>query len=108
MLLQFVRDNQAVVVQTAPTPVQEVGDVDNENVRITLVGSTLNVYIKPLNSLIEAEWYSRNYMNYRMFVPSSVCRASYGHLANCDSNLSNDVSVFGVNDCKYIEQITLH
>lgn len=99
-----MHDDQPTLLRTVPMPVQQVGHVDDENVIITLSGSSLVAIIKDLDVRITARWHVYNsifrYINYRLDVPRYLCGGSFGHLGNCDRNPSNDES--GPNDCKLI------
>jgi hypothetical protein len=100
--VQFVQDDQAVLLQTIPKPAQAVGDVDDLRVNIKRTGNTLTANIKQLNIRITATWHAYNsifrFINYQVYVPRFLCERSIGHLGNCDDNPDNDVS--GPDDCE--------
>ena len=90
----------AVLLQTIPA-VEQVGNIDNDRVQITLNGNDMTANIKVLNIRITASWYSFGqfrYINFQIFVPRFLCEISFGHLGNCDGDLSNDFA--GPNDCE--------
>ena len=98
-IVQFVHNDEEKLLQTIPTPVQEITHVDDERVNITLSGNTLTANIKNLNIRIVASWHVYHvyrYINYQVFVPRYLCEVSFGHLGNCDGNPDNDES--GPND----------
>ena len=96
-----MHNHQQVLLQTLPSFTEYAGNVDNEHVRITRTGTSLNAVIKSLNVRIDATWYGSS-MNHQIFSPQSLCVRSYGHLGNCDRNPNNDVSIDGINDCKLL------
>ena len=110
-ILQFVHNNQAVLLQTIPS-VQPVDNVNNDRVQITLNGNSMTANIKVLNIRITATWYQDRqfkHINFHIFVPRFLCNISFGHLGNCKGSVSgydgnctwtykNDVS--GSNDCE--------
>ena len=91
-------NNQPVLLQTVPGPVQQVQNntIDNEHVQITYSSNSLTAFIKSPSVRIEVDsWYG-----YQLFVPSSICEFSYGHLGSCDGIPDNDVAIAGLDDCK--------
>ena len=91
--LQFVHNDQVILLRTIPTPVQQIVSVDDERVNIIRSGNSLTANIKGLNIQITAIWHPRHrFINYRVFVPRFLCEISFGHLGNCDGNRNNDVS----------------
>ena len=109
-ILQFVHNDEEILLQTIPTPVQEVtGDVDNEYVDITHSGNMLTAIIKNLHIRIVASWHIDRkiyrYVNYHVFVPHYLCEESFGHLGNCDGNPDNDVPGQDECECYYYNSI---
>ena len=96
-----MHNNQQILLQTQPSVLTLVGDVDNQRVRITRSGSKMTAYIKSFNIRIEATWYG-SYMNYYIYVPGFICERAYGHLGSCDGDPNNDVAIAGANDCEFI------
>ena len=108
-ILQFVH-NEEKLLQTIPTPVQEVtDDVDNEHVDITHSGNMLTANIKNLHIRIVASWHidikNYSYINYHLFVPRYLCELSFGHLGNCDGNPDNDEP--GQNECECLLELII-
>ena len=83
-----------MLLQTIPT-LQQVNNVNNSRVQITLNGDSLTANIAVVNIRITATWL-RRHMRFHIFVPRFLCEVSFGHLGNCDGNPDNDVS--GPND----------
>ena len=88
--IQFVNNDQAVLLQTVPT-VRQVHNMNDEYVQISQSGRSMTAHIKVLNIRITATWHGR-YINYQVFAPRFLCRISFGHLGSCDGNPGNDYS----------------
>ena len=100
--LQFVHNDEAVLLQTFPT-VEEIGGiVDNDYLTISRFANAMTADIKVLNIRIVATWNRYNiyrYINYQVFVPRFLCQVSFGHLGSCDDNPANDYA--SPNDCEF-------
>ena len=96
--MQFVHNDQPRLIQTVGTgAVREITSIETNNARVSRSGSSLNAFMKNSNIQVTANW-NRNYMNFNMRVPRSLCLRSVGHLGNCDGNGGNDIA--GPNQCK--------
>ena len=97
-MLQFIHDDQEVLLNTIngqDQTISEVDDsgVDNDRVQITLIGNQMTANIKFLNIRITATWHTDRqfrYINYHVLVPQFLCEISSGHLGNCDGDPGNE------------------
>ena len=96
-----MQNDEPILLRTIPEPIQPVTNVNDELVDIVRTGNSMTANIKNLNIRITATLYQFSiylYINYQICVPRFLCELSFGHLGNCDDDLSNDVS--GPNDCE--------
>ena len=102
-----MQNDEPLLLRTIPAPVQPVTIVNDQLVYIELIGNTMMAFVKDLNIRIVARFYNYFgiyiYIDYQICVPRFLCELSFGHLGNCDDDLSNDVS--GPNDCESLHLI---
>lgn len=89
--MQFVQNDQPVLLRTVPGPVTQLTSVDDDRVMITLDGNMCTVFFKILRIEIVMTWHG-NHMEYSICIPPPFCSVSIGHLGNCDGNGANDVA----------------
>ena len=71
-----MHNDQSVLLQTAPGPVQQVqsNTIDNEHVQITHSSNSLTAFIKSPSVRIEANWHSY-YISFRIGAATAAAQA---------------------------------